>query len=154
MGGDPVEITCWVSAPLRPLQLVAPGILAEENTNQNLDLAQVVELSHLGSRERSSIETGTAKLEFSCEPSGAESRCQWTLSSRPRNALPARVLGDGLMQVVNNARANAGETATVRLAVWEKDREKGPRLLLVLKNWQIDHLLWSDDRDARDIAGK
>lgn len=155
MGGDPVEVTCWVSAPLRPLRLVAPGILTEEeNTNQDLDLVQVVELSHLSSREGSPIETSVAKLEFSCERSGAQSRCHWKLSSRPKDPLVTKVLGDELLQVVNSARANATESATARLAVWEKDREKGPRLLVVLKNWQIDYLIWSDDRDAGNLAGK
>lgn len=85
-----------------------------------------------------------ARLEATCV--GVAPTCRWEVSSSPKEISPDQLFAQPIVQVVNAIRARYPDAVNVRLALWERDREKGPRLMIILKNWQVDRITWTDDR--------
>jgi hypothetical protein len=145
--GEPIDATCWVLSPLKPMELATIGTFARNNDpGTATDLLGLINVWKLTAPRKESFETEVSKLEIACVTEGGSPFCRWQVVSRPKNPSPRAVFGQMVSEVIETVQGQHPKAVTARIAFWEKDREKGPRLLVVLQNWKIDHVVWTDDR--------
>lgn len=153
--GEPIDATCWVLSPLKPTELAITGTFARNNDpGTATDLPELISVWKLTAPQKESFETEVSKLDVACVIEGASPSCRWQVVSRPKDPSPRAIFGQMVSEVIETVQGQHPRAVTVRIAFWEKDREKGPRLLVVLKNWKIDHLLWTDDRATASSGAK
>lgn len=145
--GEPIDATCWVLSPLKPTELAISGTFARNSDpGTAIDLPELINVWKLTAPQKESFETEVSKLDVACVTEGASPVCRWQVVSRPKNPSPRAVFGQMISEVIETVQGQHPRALTARIAFWEKDREKGPRLLVVLQDWKIDHVIWTDDR--------
>jgi hypothetical protein len=147
VAGEPIDATCWVRSPLNPMELAIPGTFTQiPNSSNDSDLPELIKAWSLTASQKQSFESDVSKVDVSCVAEGSSSLCRWQVDSRPKNPSVRAVFGKMVTEVIETIQGQYPEATTARIAFWEKDHEKGPRLLVVLQNWKIEHMVWTDDR--------